>query len=186
MSQDSINLGSEGTAFPFNVIGDTVEGTIMKMEEVQQTDMDSGLPATWTDGSPKMMWRVILQTSLRDGPDDDGKRSVYLRGSKKPESKSTMAAALVAVKRATGSAHLQRGGWLKMTYSGNGVPPKRGYSPPKEYESDYRAPGPVAVDLGGQPPQQPYQPAPAHQPSYATGGSVGSGGQPAPMPEPPF
>lgn len=139
--------GAEGNAFSFERIGDSVTGKILTLEEVQQTDMETGEPAFWNGNvnQPKMMYRVTLQTELRNDDSDDGKRSVYLRGSRKPESKSSLAAVLSAVRQATGGTALDPGASLTLTYSGDGVPSKRGYNAPKQYEARYQ---PAALDLG--------------------------------------
>lgn len=150
MSSNAFDLGGEGNSFAFDTIGASVTGRITDIEQVQQTDMQTGQPAVWDDGKPKMMVRVELQTEIRDTPFDDGKRSVYLRGPRKPESKSSMAAVLAAVMAATGTRAIAPGGTLTLTYSGDGVPPRKGYSAPKQYEASYRAP---LVDLGGGDPE---------------------------------
>lgn len=153
----SLDLGSGGSAsFPFDRPGDSVSGKVLNLEEVQQTDMDSGKPAVWDNGQPKMMYRVELQTQLRDGTDDDGVRSVYLKGSKKPESQSSLAAVLAAVRAATGGrSSLTVGGTLKLTYVGDGEQTRRGYNAPKLYAAEYIPP---AVNLGGEPEQPAQQP----------------------------
>lgn len=146
MSANAFDLGGEGNSFGFDTVGASVTGTIVDIEQIQQTDMQTGQPAVWDDGKPKMMVRVELQTDIRDTPFDDGKRSVYLRGPRKPESKSSMAAVLAAVMAATGTRAIAPGGILTLTYTGDGVPPRKGYNAPKEYGASYKAP---SVDLGG-------------------------------------
>lgn len=164
----TFDLGGGGNSFGFDQIGDSVTGQITVIEELQQTDMDTGQPAVWDSGQPKMMVRVELQTEQRDpsNPGDDGRRSVYLKGSRKPESKSSLAAVLVAVQQGTGGGRsIQTGGTLTLTYSGDGVPSRKGYNAPKQYEAVY---APPAVDLGGPPAQAPApQAAPAPAPQAA-------------------
>lgn len=146
----SLNLGGDGAgAFPFDKIGDSITGQIADLEEVQQTNMDDNTPAVWADGKPKMMYRVTLKTALRSGedPNDDGTRSVYLRGSKKADSKSSLAAVLGAVKAATGGTDLKVGGTLSLTYASDGIASQRGWNPPKQYTATYAAP---SVNLDGQ------------------------------------
>ncbi len=133
------------------------------MEEVQQTDMQSGEPAFWSNGQPKLMYRVDLQTQLSEGPDDDGKRSVYLKGSRKRDSGSSLAAVLEAVRSSTGSTAIAVGGTLTLTYAGDGEQTHRGYNPPKLYEAKYVAPS-MELDAA-QPAPQPVQ-APAPAPQY--------------------
>lgn len=152
--------GAEGNAFPFEQPGDSVTGKIITLEEVQQTDMDTGELVFWNNNpaQPKMMYRVTLQTELRNDDGDDGKRAVYLRGSRKPESKSSLSAVLAAVKQATGRTALDPGATLTLTYVGDGVASKRGYNPPKQYQAAYQ---PAAMDLGGAPVAAPPAAAPA-------------------------
>lgn len=144
------DLGGGGNAFTFETVGDVVTGKITNIQEQQQTDMDSGQPAVWDNGTPKMMVAVELQTNLRDPEDtaDDGKRTVYLKGSKKPESESSQAAVLAAVKAATGGTRLTVGGELTLAYVGDGVASRKGFNPPKRYQARY-VPGSVNLDPAG-------------------------------------
>jgi hypothetical protein len=138
--------GSSSASFQFNNIGDSVSGKIIALDEVQQTDLDTGLPAVWPDGKPKMMIRVVLSTDLRDGPDDSGERTLYLRGSKKPESRSSLSAVIQAAIKATGKSAIDVGGWLSLAYTGDGEKTRAAYSAPKQYAAQYKAP---SVDLAG-------------------------------------
>ena len=175
MSMNSLDLaGDAGNSFAFDHIGASVTGQVTGMEEVQQTDMQSGEPAFWSNGQPKLMYRVDLATQLSEGPDDDGKRSIYLKGSRKRDSGSSLAAVLEAVRSATGSTTIAVGGTLTLTYSGDGEQTHRGYNPPKLYTAQYVAPS-MELDAA-QPAPQPVQQAPAPQPQYAP--------QPAPAPQP--
>lgn len=167
--------GNDGTSFPYDNHGDACTGSIVNVEEIQQTDLTTGALAFWPDGKPKMQFRVTLQTELRDDVDDDGLRTVYLRGSRKPESQSSLGAVLAAVKATTGGSALEPGGILTLRYIGDGVASTRGYTAPKKYDATYRPP---ATDLGGgQQPAAAPQPAAAQPPlpSYAP---------PAPAPQP--
>lgn len=172
----SIDLGAGGSAsFPFDTIGDTVTGRVTNLEEVQQTDLNTGQPAFWDNGQPKMMYRAELQTQLRDDDDDDGTRSIYLKGSKKPEAQSSLSAVLQAVRTATGKAALAVGGTLTLTYIGDGVAKQRGHNAPKLYAAQYVAP---SVDLSGE--QAPAAPAAQfQQPAQAAAAPVYQ--QPAPQ-----
>lgn len=141
---DSLDLGGEGNAFPFEEIGDKVTGKIVSLEVQQQTDLDTGEVKTWQNGQPMTMVRVELQTRIKDSRTDDGVRSVYVRGSKKPESQSSMAAVLGAVKEATGTNQLQVGGTLTLEFIDEEAPKKRGWNGRKLYAAVYEAP---SVDL---------------------------------------
>lgn len=167
----TFNLGpTGGSSFSFENPGDSITGTVVNLEEVQQTDMRTNEPLYWDNGQPKMMFRLELQTQLRDPNNlsDDGKRSVYLKGSRKPDKKSTMSAVLQAVQTATGGYDIATGGTFTITYTGDGVPSQRGFNAPKQYEATYRPP---AMNLAGgqQPaaPAAPQAPAPAAAPQAA-------------------
>ncbi len=162
---DMLNLaGNGGNSFRFDQPGATVTGQILDMSEEQQTDLQTGEPKTFSNGQPMTMFRVELLTDERDPGDqfDEGKRSIYLKGSRASESRSSMAAVLDAVKKATGSTNLAAGGILTLTYTGDGVAKNRGFNAPKLYEASYVAP---QMDLGGGEQQAPVQQAaPAQQP----------------------
>jgi len=152
MSSTSIDLGGGGNSFPFEAPGDTVTGHVIGLENVQQTDMETGQPAFWSEGQPKMMVRVELKTELKDDESDDGKRSIYLRGSRKPESQSSLSAVLAAVRKATGGTEIAAGGLLTLTFTEEGVPTKRGFNAPKHYSASYTPP---ALDLGKKDTEEP-------------------------------
>ncbi|MDK9342154.1 hypothetical protein [Propionibacterium freudenreichii] len=162
---DMLNLaGNGGNSFRFDQPGATVTGQILDMSEEQQTDLQTGEPKTFSNGQPMLMYRVELLTDERDPGDqfDEGKRSIYLKGSRASESKSSMAAVLDAVKKATGSTNLAAGGILTLTYVGDGVAKNRGFNAPKLYEASY---APPMVDLSGGEQQMVQQAAPAQQPA---------------------
>lgn len=172
--QQSWDIGGDGgNSFAFDQIGASVTGTIEQMQEVQQTDLDSGEPRTFTSGQPMMMYRLTLRTTQRDAtnPMDDGRRDVYLKGSRKAETQSSLAAVLQAVKLATGGTNLQPGATVTLTYIGDGQATSRGKNAPKLYTATYVPP---AMNLGGPQqahaaPQQTYQPQAAYQPQVQQG-----------------
>jgi hypothetical protein len=172
---DSMDLGGSGNSFPFDTIGDEVTGRIIDFAERQQNDMDTGEPDVWPDGKPKMMIWVELQTPLCTEEGDDGKRSVYLRGSKKSESCSSLSAVAVAVKAATGGSAITLGSTLTLKYIGDGVASKKGWNPPKRYSARY-VPKSIGVGLGTD--TVVAQPAPApvvtavHPAQVATAGAL--------------
>ena len=142
------NIAREGgNSFPFESIGDQVTGKIMNLEEVQQTDLQTGDPKTFDNGQPMMMYQVTLATELRnaDDPADNGHRSVYLKGSRKSGCQSSLAAVLDAVRAATGGTELEPGGVLTLQYVGDGVARQRGFNAPKLYAATYQRP---AMNLG--------------------------------------
>lgn len=163
MSNDGgIDLGGEGgRSFQFRNPGDEVTGDIISIDpELDQTDLTTGQVKKFDDGSPMKMTRVNLQTDFRNGEglkdydpamiDDDGVRSVYLKGSKKPESKSTLAAALGAVRIATRTqaGRMLPGGRLTLRMDGEDGPVgKRRKLYSSKYvvpPADYTPPAPAA------------------------------------------
>ena len=162
----TFNLGGDaGNSFSFDRIGAQVTGTVLDLVEQQQTDLQTGEPKTFTNGQPMMMYRVDLQTQERDpnNPMDDGRRSIYLKGSRAPETQSSLAAVLAAIKQATGTANIATGGTLTVQYVGDGQAKQRGFNAPKLYAASYQPP---THSLGEEPvrPQQVMaQPSPQQQ-----------------------
>lgn len=163
---DTFELGGEGgNSFSFGPQGAqpgaSITGTVVDMKEVQRIGFDSKKPEFWDNGDPKMQFRVTLQTTLRDQniPNDDGKRDLYLDGRKRVNddgTKSRICAVLDAVRAATGSTALQRGGTLTVTWiSGMGFS-----GDPRNYTAQYVPP---AMSLDGAAPAQ-AQPAAVQQP----------------------
>lgn len=180
----SIDLAAGGsTSFPFNTPGDSVTGRVVSLEEQQQTDLQTGELKTFDNGQPMMMYRVELQTELRADEFDDGVRSVYLRGSRKPESQSSLAAVLHAVQQATGRAALTVGGTLTLTYIGDGQARGRGFNPPKLYTAAYQPPA-VNLDAAPAPTAPTPQPTAQAAPAPAAYPWSGTAQTPAPVPAP--
>jgi hypothetical protein len=148
---DEINdflKGSSGKAFEFGAIGDTVKGVIVDMKKRQQTDFQTGAPAFWSNGEPRMMLMVTLQTELQDDADDEGLRNVYLRGGNFTALKGKGTASLVAVKDAVkrSGKPIEVGGTLTLQFSGEGPAPAKGMNPAKLYVASYQPPA-YAVEL---------------------------------------
>lgn len=142
-------FGGGAKAFPFDNVGDTVAGRIVSMEKRQQTDMQTGKPAVWDDGNPKMMLMVTLQTELHESDEDDGMRSVYLRGGNHIAVQGKGTSSQVAVKdavRRSGAERIETGGTLTMQFSGIGKQANKGFNPPKLYVASYKAPS-YAVEI---------------------------------------
>lgn len=136
---DDFLLGGGGKSASFPQIGASITGTIAAPPETrQQTDISGNL-LTWDNGDPRWQLVVPLQTTLKDDPDDDGIRNLYVKGSKDPKSQSLHAAVAAAVV-AAGAKGLELGGTLTVTYVADGVASTRGFNPPKKYEAKYARP----------------------------------------------
>lgn len=141
MSNQDVNdfLMSGGVpSFPFENVGDEVEGTIVNSQLRPQTDFETGEPQTWPDGNPKMQLIIDLETVLRDPekPYDDGVRRLFIKGN-----------GLRAVRDAVraGGGQLLNGGWLKVKHHDLGTPPKKGLHAPKLFQAEYKMPAATGI-----------------------------------------
>ena len=149
MSDVSSFLAPSGIpAAKFPAIGTTVTGKIVAPAEVQQqSEIGSGKPLFFDDGKPRMQLVITIQTDQRDPEisDDDGKRRVFVTGTKASEGGGMLG----AFKRA-GITDVQVGGTLTVTYTHDGARTSPAYSPPKQYEVTYAPPNAAAGFLGGE------------------------------------
>lgn len=62
--------------------GTSVTGTLELIETQQVRDFNTQQPAYWNDGNPQQEIHMVIQTTLRDPSvdDDDGRRSLYVKG----------------------------------------------------------------------------------------------------------
>lgn len=160
--------GAKSAKFP--EVGTVVKGTIVTPPTLsQQTDFTTGALKTWDDGKPMMQLVVTIATDERDPdePEDDGLRSLYVRGA--------MQAAVKDAIRKAGAKGLEVGGTIAVRYTGDGVAKQRGMNPPKQFAAQYKAPASQAADDFLNTPE----PAPAAAPAAAKA----NGGWDA---EPPF
>ena len=125
-------------------IGDTIEGKILNVKRVQQTSFSDNTPLFWDNGDPRMQTVVELQTDLRSDDDDDGVRSIWLKGGKNFEPGSGKGSsgevALAQACRDAGSKSIDEGAVLKVAMTGLAKPTTRGYQPAKLYTMKYEAP----------------------------------------------
>ena len=127
-------------SFQFEKIGDTVTGEIVEMVKRQQTSLSTGEKLTWDDGSPRMMLVVTLQTEEGNGDDDNGERTIYVRGGRFEIASgkgSSMKDAIAEALRTEGLRAPRIGDKLAVAYTGEGKG-KKGYTPPKLYTAGYQ------------------------------------------------
>jgi hypothetical protein len=157
-------MGGGSKAARFDGIGVTVTGRILDVTAKQQTDFTTGEPKFWPNGDAMYQVLVRLQTEQHEDGDDDGVRTLYVKG------KSLTGAVREAV-RGAGAKGLEVGGTLTVTYTGDGVSEKRGINPPKLYAAEYVKPDPAAAAnqaLGlAAPEPAAAQPAPVAAPAAA-------------------
>lgn len=149
-AEDFFTGGSTSAKFP--TVGTTVAGRITRVgEPMQQRDFSTGEPKTWDDGKPMLQLPVDLATDEREDADDDGVRTLYVKGA--------MQKAIRDALRKAGARGLAVGGHLAVTYSGDGVAKARGLNAPKEYQAVYTAPDAAADFLAADEPEPVAAPA---------------------------
>jgi hypothetical protein len=124
----------------FEKVGQVIGGIVESAEIFQSRD-DDGKLETWDDGGKKLKLRVIVQTDLDEGPDDqgrddDGRRALFLKwwGSQRKEFLSTMEKA--------GLDDLTPGCKFYAKFTGEGEKQRKSWSAPKNFR--YKAiPAPV-------------------------------------------
>lgn len=125
-------------------VGDKVAGVITNVKRVQQTDFKDGTPLSWSDGSPRMQTVVELQTDERTSDEDDGVRSIWLKGGKNFEpaegSGASGEVALAEAAKAAGATTIEEGAKLQVVCTGLAKATQRGYQPAKLYTMKYEAP----------------------------------------------
>lgn len=77
--------GSKSAFTSDSLPGDTITGTVVSVDYKQVNDFNTGEPAYFPSGDPKMQFVIVIQTDQRDDEDDDGRRTIYIPawGSKK-------------------------------------------------------------------------------------------------------
>lgn len=145
MGDEDAFMGGGSKTFPFDTVGDEVTGRIISIQQRQQTDMKTNEPAFWTDGKPKMMFTVALQTNVREDEDDDGVRTINLRW-------KSLEVCQKAVKVA-GAKKPEVGGILTLKFTGEGVATQKGFNKPKFWSAHYIPPDASASFMDGGDPQ---------------------------------
>jgi len=136
-------FGGGGMAAKFEEVGDEVKGTITEVVVGQQTDMETGAPLTWSDGSPRKQLVITLQTADRNGDEDNGLRRVFAKGGNYEAATGTgtaMKNAIADAVKKAGASSIEEGGTLRVAYTGVGKKTNRGFSAPKLYRATYEAP----------------------------------------------
>lgn len=144
--------------------GTTVTGTITEKPELrQQTDPKDSSLKFWDDGKPMMQLIVVIQTTKRDNPDDDGLRRLYVKGRLQKAVKEAVAKA--------GASFLEIGGTLSVTFTHEDEPKNKVLSGAKNYTAQYTlaAQNFLADEQApAAPPAPPAAPTPAQAPAAAT------------------
>lgn len=146
MSLNISDLGGGGNAWPSTEaeIGETITGRIVSIDRKQQTDIKTGEPLYWSNGDPRMQTLIGLQTDLRESDDDDGLRTLWLKGGKNFQAAQGSGLsgeqALIEAVRKAGVKSVDEGGTLTFRLTGLSKPTQRGYNPAKLYKAKYEPP----------------------------------------------
>lgn len=142
-----------------------VRGQILDVSVSNRTDYKTGDVLYFKDGKPKQQVVITIQTDVRDGADDDGRRRVYVKMDYKSDREG-----LVQAVEAAGDDDVRIGGELAAQFLGqlkdeHGI--EQAWNTTK-YE--YRKPNNLAAANGGIPANSAAQPAPkpieqAYQPT---------------------
>jgi hypothetical protein len=136
-------------AAKFTEIGDGHKGRITGLAERPQTDINTGAPRTFQDGSPMMQWVISLQK-----PDGEVV-ALYAKGGKFRAVTGTGESMLTAIGlavRAANASGVDVGGELAVVHTGLGEQ-KPGKAAPKLFTASYRPPATASIpaDLFDQP-----------------------------------
>lgn len=70
--------GSKSAFTSDSLPGDTITGAVVSVDYKQVNDFNTGEPAYFPSGDPKMQFVIVIQTDQRDDEDDDGRRTIYI------------------------------------------------------------------------------------------------------------
>src|SRR6187431_1814322 len=77
---DELMSAPTGRWFKFNNTGDAITGKIVGIREQQAKEFGTGKPEFWDNGEPKLEVLFSLATDAREDADDDGVRTVRIKG----------------------------------------------------------------------------------------------------------
>ena len=132
-SVNELNTGGKSHDWKKN---DTVTGVVVKVEQQQKRDMDTGAPVTWDDGRARMQWVFTLQAQPPND-DDDGLRNIYAQGGNYTVATGrgeAMQPAIFGAYRKAGISEIE-GAILTVKNTGAGQPLGRGKNGPRLYSA---------------------------------------------------
>ncbi|MEQ6138147.1 hypothetical protein ABKP74_04415 [Bifidobacterium breve] len=140
--------------------GTRVTGIIENVTANQVRDFQTKQPAFWNDGSPRLQVLVTIDTGIIDPnvEDDDGRRTVYIKGWGVQRRAWLQALHNAGLKKA---GEVKPGDRFTATFTGYG-PQGNLPQPPKlfEYVIEHQSPADLAMGQPQQPAQQPFQQQP--------------------------
>ena len=121
-------------------------GQVLSKTISNQTDMANGQVRTWDDGSPRKQMVLLLQTSERADPQDNGQRQLFIKGD--------LPRACREAFQAAGAGDIEIGSWVYAAWVDDKPAKKPGFNPSKVYKVVYARPG-QPDPMAGQPAYQP-------------------------------
>jgi hypothetical protein len=77
---DDLMTAPAGRWYKFDKVGAVITGKIVGLRDQQARDFTTGKPIVWDDGNPGLELLVMLATDAREDEDDDGVRTVRIKG----------------------------------------------------------------------------------------------------------
>lgn len=130
-------------------VGDKLDGEVVDSGRVQQTDFQSNEPLFWPNGDPRMMSKVTVKTTLSESDEDDGVRTVYLKGGNfeaREGSGFSGEKALAEAMKAAGVKTLAAGSRIQIHITGLSKVTTRGFQPAKLWKIKVSPPAPSAIN----------------------------------------
>jgi hypothetical protein len=124
-------LGASIPAVTWPEIGAGVTGTITNVDTSDQRDLDGNVKK-FDNGDVRRQVILTLQTTMKESPDDDGRRRLFVKGSMVKSFREAIAKA-----KAPGP---RMGGKVSVVYSADGEVKGKGLNPPKLFTVEYQAP----------------------------------------------
>lgn len=108
-------------------------GRVMSKAISDQTEMGTGKVRTWGDGSPRKQMVLLLQTSERADPQDNGQRQLFIKGD--------LPRACREAFQAQGTSDIEIGSWVYAAWVDDKAAKTAGHNPSKVYQVVYARPG---------------------------------------------
>jgi hypothetical protein len=108
-------------------------GQVLSKTISDQTEMGNGKVRTWGDGSPRKQMVLLLQTSERADPQDNGQRQLFIKGD--------LPRACREAFQAQGASDIEIGSWVYAAWVDDKAAKTAGHNPSKVYQVVYARPG---------------------------------------------
>jgi hypothetical protein len=133
-------------SFTFEKVGDSIAGEVVDIDERQDHVYGEPTKLLWWNRDPgpdtgnkadrpKMIPIFVLQTTLKDSDEDDGRRSIWCRQNCFSAVQAAIRSAFPGVKKLEDKQVL--GGTLKVQFHSFGEKPKNGFQPAKLFRAKF-------------------------------------------------